>query len=491
MKNSHIYKITFFVLILFVFVIVLFGVIYYRYFIHTKNQLKNRTFIYLLKDVKNITQNIERYTKDEYGDIKITLEKKPQMREKYNRYLSSFITINYKNLFIVYKDRNSKFFRALADGAVNPNDRFDFEEKFEPKFYMQWIKVLKTKKPLFYRSDITGLWTTYLYPVLKNDKVEYIIVIDFSTKPLDVIEKNLKSLKNLFVLFMVIIIVIIVILSVFIVYDYFRQKRMRILFDEINKLNKELKKRVEEEVKKSREKDRQLIMQSRMALMGELLSMIAHQWRQPLNVLGSIVSNMELDVNMGMLDKNSINEYTKKLKTNIKYLSATIDDFRKFYKEDTIKTEVNMKKLIEEIVAMIEPSVQSKKIKLEIKGNCGKDIKILKNELKQVILNLIKNAEDAITENDIKDGKIVINIFEEKGKCIIEVKDNAGGVDNSIKDKIFDPYFTTKNEKNGTGLGLYMSKIIVEKKLNGAISEYNDKEGAVFRIELEVDNGSN
>jgi signal transduction histidine kinase len=477
------------IMILLLFTIMFFSVIYFSIFSEVKTDLKKETFNYVLHEVGDFSKNIEEYNKKTFGDLKRVLKNSPEARNIYNDFLSTFITTNFKNIFLVYKDKNSKFFRVLADGSKNPSDRFDFDEKFEPKFRKKWEEVLIKKRPVYFKNSIEGIWYTYLYPVVKDSTVDYIIVIDFSTKPVSLIEKNLKSLQKLFTSFIFIVMLIVVSLAVFIIYDIKRQNRMKELLSQVQKLNKTLQKRVEEEVAKSREKDKQLIMQSRMALMGELLSMIAHQWRQPLNVIGGIVSNLELDLTFDELDKKKLKEYTEKIKSTIKYLSQTIDDFRKFYRKDTIKESADVNELIKEVLNLIKPSLENKKIDLKLELKCKSSVKLLKNEFKQVILNIVKNAEDILVEREVKNPYIFIKAEEIDGNCIIEIKDNGGGVDLKIKDEIFKPYFTTKDEKNGTGLGLYMSKNIVENRLNGELSVYNDNEGAVFKIVMKVDDG--
>jgi signal transduction histidine kinase len=136
------------------------------------------------------------------------------------------------------------------------------------------------------------------------------------------------------------------------------------------------------------------------------------------------------------------------------------------------------------VINLILPSLKNKGIEVILDLKCDKEISLLKNEFKQVILNLVKNAQDVLIERKVENPYILIKAFEENGKCIIEVKDNGGGIDEKIKDEIFTPYFTTKDEKNGTGHGLYMSKMIIENRLKGKIIADDDKEGAVFRIEL-------
>ena len=466
-----------------IFVMLLFNMIFFLTFKEVEKKISKDTFSFLLKEVRSFSYNFDRYFNTKYGSLLLTLQKKPHLRNDVNLYLSSFITSNFKNVFITYYD--GKDFRVIADGSLNPNDRFDFNEKFEPIKKEKWIKAVKENVPVYFHQGIKGIWTTYLRPIYDpKAKVTYLVVIDFSVEPLIYVDNNLKILKRTLFAFMIVIILSIIVLSVFLFYDIKRQRQMEELLERLQILNETLKIKVKEEVEKSREKDRQLIMQSRLALMGELLSMIAHQWRQPLNVIGGVVADMELDLMLNENDPNKTKKNLETIKNMIKHLSSTIDDFRKFYRKDNKKQEVNIEDVLKEVLNIAKASLKNKKIQIDTVVKCNKKILTYPNELKQVLLNLIKNAEDILIERDIKDPLIVIEIFEDADRCIIEVKDNAGGVDKEYQDKIFEPYFTTKNEKNGTGLGLYMSKNIVEKRLDGDIFQYNDELGAVFRIEL-------
>jgi len=468
-----------------IFVMLLFNFILYLTFKEVEKKISTDTFNYLIKEVRSFAFNIERYFFLKYDDLKSALELTPKIRNDINLYLSTFITSNFKNVFIAYYD--GKYFRVIGDGSLNPQERFDYNEKFEPIKKDIWLEAIKEKKAKYFKQDIKGIWTTYLYPVYNRDnEFAYLIVIDFSTEPLMYVENNLKVLKHTLFLFMIVLLLSVLILSIFLFYDIKRQRQMSFLLQKLKDLNKTLESRVKSEVEKSREKDRQLIMQSRLALMGELLSMIAHQWRQPLNVIGGVVADMELDIALNEYNPEKMKSSLQTIKDMIKHLSSTIDDFRKFYRKDNAKQEVNIEDVLKEVLNIAKASLKNKKIKLNVNVNCDKKLLIYPNELKQVLLNLIKNAEDILIEREIKDPVINIEIFKNADKCIIEVKDNGGGVDEEYKDKIFEPYFTTKNEKNGTGLGLYMSKNIVEKRLDGEIHQYNDENGAVFRIELRI-----
>jgi signal transduction histidine kinase len=455
----------------------------------TEYKISRDLFKYQIKEMKCFMKNINRYIAAEYGnDLLKTLQKNPKLRKELNFYLNSFMTGKVKNLFIVYKPENERFFRVLADGSMNPRDRCAFNEKFEPLECKYWNKVLNTKKPVVFKQKINDVWATLLYPVVGHNRVKYIIVVDFSVLPLILINKNLEILKSNLKVIILIMIISVIILIIFLFYDWKRQMQMQRLINELQILNDTLEDKVKEEIEKNREKEKQLILQSRMALMGELLSMIAHQWRQPLNVMGLVVSKLKLKTQLGVLDEAEIQESVSKIDEMIRYLSNTIDDFRKFYrKEDDLKS-VKLYDIINQTLNIAKASIENKNIKIKVNIKCQEELRIFPNELKQVLLNIIKNAEDILVERQIENPYIDISAYyDEKEKlCVIEIKDNAGGIREDIMDKIFNPYFTTKDERNGTGLGLYMSKQIVEERLKGRLRAYNSEKGAVFRIELKA-----
>ena len=472
---------------LFLFLVILMsllGILETKSFYNTKEKIRNDVFNELLKNVETTSKNIATYINENYELENI--KKSPKIKEKIDSYLSSFIGNNYKNLFIVYP-YNEKFFVALADGSKK--DKFDFKERFQPLAKKEWQKLRNEKQPIYFKQNIKDIWVTYLYPV-NNKDLKYIIVIDFSTKPLLLINRSLDNLKSNVVLFSVILIISILILIGFFIYDYKRQDKMQRLVEELKNLNDSLEERVKEEVEKNRQKDKRLIDQARLALMGELLSMVAHQWRQPLNSIGGIVSNLKLDIALGEVDDTKLDKTLHKIERIILHLSHTIDDFRRFYRQYDEKdlTTIKISKIIKETLSIISYSLTNNKIKLKLHIKDDVEIKIIPNRLKQVILNIIKNGIDALIENRVQNPYIQIDVTYDS-ILKIEISDNAGGIPEDIKDKIFDPYFTTKNEKNGTGIGLYMSKMIIEK-LNGDIIVSNSDKGAVFLIELKGEDGN-
>ncbi len=249
-------------------------------------------------------------------------------------------------------------------------------------------------------------------------------------------------------------------------------------------LNQQLEDRVKNEVKKNREKDNQIIQQSRLAQMGEMISMIAHQWRQPLAAISSTAGAIKLKATRNTLDNNLSLKLSNEILEYAQHLSTTIDDFREFFKSNKEKRDTNYNELIQGVLSIIEVSMRYQKIKLIQTLQCTDTFHTYSNELRQVILNLIKNAEDILIEKEIKNPYIEIATYRDNKKFILEVRDNAGGVPNEIIDKIFDPYFSTKTQKDGTGLGLYMSKTIIEEHCGGELTIHNDDKGAVFKISL-------
>ena len=254
--------------------------------------------------------------------------------------------------------------------------------------------------------------------------------------------------------------------------------------EEIVAMNKQLEQKVKEEVAKNREKDRQMLHQSRLAQMGEMISMIAHQWRQPLAAISSTASTLSLDIMMDNYKKEFFEEQINNISNYSQHLSSTIDDFRDFFKNNKEKSKTTLEKVVQSTLSIIKTSLENKNISLKTNFDCNQTINSYPNELKQVVLNLIKNAEDILIEKEIKDPLILIQTFKKDGYCYLRVEDNAGGIPKDIIEKVFDPYFTTKEKRDGTGLGLYMSKTITEDHCKGELNVYNGSLGAVFEIKI-------
>jgi len=252
----------------------------------------------------------------------------------------------------------------------------------------------------------------------------------------------------------------------------------------LKQLEKSLKIRYyENEIKR---KDEIMYQQSKLAAMGEMIGNIAHQWRQPLNSIGTLMLQLETKTDMDLLDNDDIYNTVHKTNSIISHMSKTIDDFRNFFKPNKEKVNFKLKDIFNSIVSIVTAQLSNHNIELTITSKDEIEYFGYQNELKQVILNIINNAKDAIISNKIEDGKIEVDITLIEDILKISIDDNAGGIDESIMDKIFEPYFTTKFKSQGTGIGLYMSKMIIEKNMKGSLTVKNDNDGAVFIIELPI-----
>lgn len=246
--------------------------------------------------------------------------------------------------------------------------------------------------------------------------------------------------------------------------------------------NKNLTLEVDEALKHEREKDKILIEQARLASMGEMIEQIAHQWRQPLNDISLLNQNMYFKKHLSELSDEEFDKTHDRIDSNIKYMSDTIDDFRNYYKSDKKEEEYLLIEMIDSMLNIIGATLEHSSIKINL--DIDKDITLVnvRNELQQVILIVLNNAKDALIAKQIEDKTIEIKAYNDE-KCVyIVISDNGGGIPEDIKSKIFDPYFSTKFQNQGTGIGLYMSKMIIEKNMSGSLSVENIDAGARFTI---------
>jgi CBS domain-containing protein/signal transduction histidine kinase len=249
---------------------------------------------------------------------------------------------------------------------------------------------------------------------------------------------------------------------------------------------KKLQLEIDRQIEKRLENEYLLMQQSKLATMGEMIGHIAHQWRQPLAQLGGIFMNLDAADDFKELTRTYLKKKTKKGNELIKYMSHTIDDFRHFFEPNRTKKRFELSKYIQSAVNIIEASLTYYHIELQI-ITPKEPIFIFgyPSEFAQVVLNLLDNAKDVLIERKIQNPKIKIETKIEKNEVIIQIQDNGGGIDDKNIDKIFDIYFTTKAKTGGSGLGLYMSKLIIESKEMGEISVKNTQLGALFFIKLQ------
>lgn len=233
-----------------------------------------------------------------------------------------------------------------------------------------------------------------------------------------------------------------------------------------------------------RETQELMIAQSRHAAMGEMIGMIAHQWRQPLSIISMIVNNMVLDIELGDLNESACLANSDNILAQVSYLSKTIDDFRDFFRPDKQSEAVLIGELIEEGLSMMRASLEHNAISVQLTNESHSLVYTYSRELLQVFINLLKNAKEVLMSHSETNRQIRINIFENLDEVVCQIGDNGGGIAPEIMPRIFEPYFSTKDEKTGTGLGLYMSKTIIEKHLKGTISAENNIDGVCFTIRL-------
>lgn len=232
-------------------------------------------------------------------------------------------------------------------------------------------------------------------------------------------------------------------------------------------------------------KQKILIEQSKSAAMGEMISIIAHQWRQPLQAISILNQKLPMiKMLKGEISDDILEDVTNGINLQLDYMSKTIDDFRDYFKPNKRKEETNIENILNKSIDFLSYLLKLNSIKINFINSSNSKIEVFLNEIVQVFINLIKNSCDIMIEKDVEKKEILINSFEKDGKLFVEFEDNGGGINIKIMDKIFDPYFSTKNNKNGTGLGLYMSKIIIEQYSFGKIYVENSENGAKFTIEL-------
>ena len=255
---------------------------------------------------------------------------------------------------------------------------------------------------------------------------------------------------------------------------------------QLHKLNKELdihKTSLQEKVKIESEKrvesERVLFEQSRLASMGEMMDAVAHQWAQPLSVISAQIANLEIDQQLGNIDENYIKNFSKDISKQIEHMTNTLYEFRKFLRPTNETKEFDINSLVLEVIDLVEDDFKSKAIDFDLKVKNNFTLNGNPNDFIHIILNIVNNAKDAFLDKDIKDKKIIIEIDQSDEFSCIKIIDNAGGISEDIIADVFKPNFTTKQEQNGTGIGLYMSTQIANK-YGGTLEVANFGDGAMF-----------
>ncbi len=389
-----------------------------------------------------------------------------------------FFVINYDSIYLSHIRKE-----FIGQNAITNNDTVGIKKVIEDLMEISkkgegFYSYIQNKKPdneqsIVKVSFVKGLenWSWMIGTGFYEDDMQE--AINNKKEELDKEYKDYLLKTVTFTLFLILILMF--------VSMYFS----KILQNKFRKYQYEITKHINEKTKQQN----LIAQQAKMAAMGEMIGHIAHQWRQPLSSISTSATGMKLQKEMSILEDKFLIQGLEQINTSVQYLSQTIDDFRNFYQPNKNKSEFYILDTVDKVVSLINSQFISKGINI-IKS--GENIKInsYENELIQVIINLLNNARDELIKKDSTCEKLIfINISKNKKYIILEIKDNAGGIPQEIKDKIFNAYFTTKKEEEGTGIGLYMSNQIVENmdgKIEVSNSDYEyegqNYTGALFKI---------
>ena len=419
---------------------------------------------------------------------------------------------NKSNYFFVYEIKNMQGGDDFAKLIVNPNRpdlvgeliSTNYEDTDGKRFREDFLKDIRQKGASF---------TKYAYKKPNSQESKYklsyfkyyerwnwVIALGIYTDDIEnEIEVKRKDLEQrikhqvvqnvvLFAMFLSIAILISIAISqkideVFESYD----NKVRANAKELELLNQSLEQKVKEEIEKNREKEQLLVQKSKFIALGEMISNIAHQWRQPLSELSSILMFIKFKYSINALDSQTMEKKSQEADSVLEYMSHTIDDFRNFFMPKKEKEEFYLYKAIDSVMTIVSSGLESYNIKIDIDIDEKLVLKTYLNEYQQVVLNILKNAKDVLVEKEVKNPFIKITAFEELDYVILYIEDNGGGITVEPKSKIFEPYFTTKSQSDGTGIGLYMSKIIIDKNMKGKLRVRNTNLGAKFVIVIPTD----
>ena len=341
-------------------------------------------------------------------------------------------------------------------GTIKPNTNQPAEKTTFVKGFDSWKWVIAT-----------GFYTDELEKQIEDKKIE-------------IQQRNADDVFNFFLISAILI-------FIFIALSFYISKVLEKLFSKY-------KKEVLNQIKANRKKDTVLAQQSKMAAMGEMLQNIAHQWRQPLSLISTVSSGVKFNKEHGIASVESLSDSMDRINESTSYLSQTIEDFMDFFNPNKKLVHFNLDTTINKVINLLELQFKQNSIEIILKID---DIKIYgyENELIQVIMNICNNSRDELVKSSLSEKLIFIKTHTEENKVFITVKDNAGGIDDKIIDRIFEPYFTTKHKSQGTGIGLYMSQEIIVKHMKGELYarnimfSHNNREykGAEFTIVLELE----
>ena len=394
------------------------------------------------------TKSLQQYVKSIYPDINLVEVDKYDMNRILNNEFYGYIGSSYQMSYKILKDYPNELKIMSKVGTTKIHGSFGVTNR-EPILLSILNKSIENISP----TEIQKIQTTW-----RSIEVEK--SFDYS-------------------LFWKVVSIFILITTVG-VYITLKQRK---LHKEIKTLNDTLEMRVKDEVEKNQRHQILMLQQSRLAQMGEMISMIAHQWRQPLNNLSLVSQGLFMKYKRGKLDDTAIEMFEQSSKKQILQMSRTIDDFRNFFKPEKEKEVFNLSEALENTIDLVRPYFDREHISFEVSIDSEIYINGYPGEFGQALINIINNAKDALIEN--QEDKRYINIYtlnDKKDTFLLIIEDNAKGIPEDMIDKIFDPYFSTKLDKNGTGIGLYMTKMIIEEHMDSTLKVENTEDGAKFTL---------
>ncbi len=387
----------------------------------------------------------------------------------------SAIIVNTKQL------KQSKWFNMLEEGTIGNYTIISTNGELINQFSASGHNIDAQNIRMENENKIFSIINDIEIFGIKNKPIAKVVLFQDITKEVKIYENYLYT-------FIGILAILIIILSYALIMTFNKFLTTIVsINDDLKDLNIHLEDRVFKEVQKNREKEQQLFEQSKRAQIGEMIGNIAHQWRQPLSVISTAISGMQLQKEMGILDDNEFNNTTKTIMDTTQYLSKIIDEFRDFIDSKNEFSDFILQDAMDKTLRVNGATLKSNHIKL-IKRYKETPIHIhsIQGEISQVILNIINNAKDILCERDIENREIIISITTNGNNAVIMIEDNAGGIEEDILPKIFDPYFTTRHQSQGKGIGLYMCNTIVTQNLKGEINATNGTKGALFSIEIPI-----
>ena len=414
---------------------------------------------------------------------------------------------NKSNYFFVYDIKNMNGGNEFARLLVNPNRpdligkliSSSYTDANGKKFREDFLKDIRVKKESYTEYAYTKPGSKDVKQKLSYFKLyeewNWVVAVGIYT---DDIEKEIalkrkdleKRVKNqvgqnvvLFIMFLSIAILISIAISQKIdevLKNY--ESKVKLNAQELEILNQSLENKVEKEIEKNREKEQLLVQKSKFIALGEMISNIAHQWRQPLSELSSILMYIKFKHSINALDDKTMQKKSEEADRVLEYMSHTIDDFRNFFMPKKAKENFYLYKAVNSVMIIVSSTLKNYNINVDIQINQKIKLNTYLNEYEQVLLNIITNAKDILIEKKIENPFIKITAYEEEEYVVMFIEDNGGGVTVEPKGKIFEPYFTTRADNDGTGIGLYMSKIIVDKNMKGRLRVRNTSLGAKFGI---------